>query len=582
MLATPVFAAARRVIFVEAGHQGGTGTSGNPVGSISEAEQISRTDDVIFVAEATTPYEESVALKHGQMLIGSAFGLDAVRAELHVELDAPAVAAAAGAGPVIHGTISLSGNNVVAGCTLIADASSATAVSAQSPDGPITLRSIFVRTSNGASGLYVGNASAEVRWIGGRLDAAQRGAGIFITGGGADITVTHVPIEGDFVNVIAVRGRTGGSVAFRDGSTIKVRNASGDAVTLIDSRGTVAFESPLQIDASDGRGLVANRVQKLVINGGSSWIDAMNATALDIRDSQLDVELQHISAERDAGTRMSDGMLLDKVSGRFDITGDGSTAGSGGTIRNALAYGVRITQSSSVHLRNMAIVGGGSGDSPEECPRDIPKQTNLRCRAGLYLRHVENARFENITIEDNGGVGLNANNLVDSTFEQIRVTRTGTQLAEPALLIDEARGKIIFTLCSFIDGTGGAAVIEQRFNSARLTFDRCDFSAPGRPQSAPSLLRARVAGFGRLRLDLLDARVHDNAGSGVDVAASDASTLAFRVTSSYMQQLGSPAVKIAGSDSSIVCAALSGNVIIGGANPAVQFVGTAAAASQCP
>ena len=73
---------------------------------------------MIYVAEGTVPYDESISLKRGQIWVGSAFGLEALRTDLQMELDAPVVAAMKGTGPVINGTVTLAGDNLVAGFTV--------------------------------------------------------------------------------------------------------------------------------------------------------------------------------------------------------------------------------------------------------------------------------------------------------------------------------------------------------------------------------------------------------------------------------------------------------------------------------
>src|SRR6266550_9100807 len=97
-------AAARRVIFVDNRRVSGNGSYGSPFPTLAEAQQSSRMSDVLFVAETDRPYEENISLQKGQMLIGSAYGLDAVQTELNTTVDAPPRAAAQGTGPIIHGT----------------------------------------------------------------------------------------------------------------------------------------------------------------------------------------------------------------------------------------------------------------------------------------------------------------------------------------------------------------------------------------------------------------------------------------------------------------------------------------------
>ena len=600
-VALPIHAG--RVVFVDNGHAGGDGTQDRPFGTIAEAQSVSRAGDVIFIAEATVPYEENVVLTKGQMLVGSAYGLDALRVEMKVVVDGPALPAAVGTGPVIHGNITMGGDNIVAGITIHADKKTGAALSAESPQGPLAFRKLFIRTSDDAFGFYVGSSLFPTTWIGGAIEATNRGSGIFVNGGNGNVTFDHVALSGVFASGIEVHGRTGGTVLFHNASAVKLSDVSRSGVVITNSKGTVKFDSPLQITTTGGAGLVVNHASTIAITGGASWIEATNGTALDVRDATIDIVLDRVSATGVVPGRVTDGIVADKVRGRLTITGEGTTAGSGGRIANALSYGLRLTQSAGIHVSNMVIEGGGTVASPEECPADIPKQTNLRCRAGLYLRHIEKSSFENMSIDNNGGVGLNANNLSEVTFADVHVSKTGDQQSEPALLIDEVRGSVTFTRCSFVDGGGGGVLIEQRFNAATITFDRCEIAAPQRPLAAATLVRANLAGSGRLDLQLLNTNLHDNAGSALALNAADTSTALLNIRDSRFDRFGSGAINVAALQSASVtltingshiaapavhdaliglmlapssagCVGIDANELLGGGNPAIRLNGT--------
>src|SRR5712692_6021129 len=133
--------ASARVVFVDNSRPpGGNGSLQQPMMSIAQA---AAQGDVIFVAETPTPYVESVTLRRGQMLIGSAYGLDAIRGQIGG--DVPPMPAARGIGPTIQGSVSLAGDNLVAGCTIVT--ASVAAISAESPAGPITIRNTYIRTA---------------------------------------------------------------------------------------------------------------------------------------------------------------------------------------------------------------------------------------------------------------------------------------------------------------------------------------------------------------------------------------------------------------------------------------------------
>jgi hypothetical protein len=536
-----VRAAAASVVFVDADHAGGAGTFEKPFATIAEGQRGAGMAGVIFVAEASKAYEENVALTKGQMLIGSAYGLDAVRDELHVSINARPSPAAQGTGPVIHGNVSLAGDNVVAGCMITADKKTGAGLTAETPQGPLTIRKLWIQTTGDVYGFYVGHSAFPTAWTVGGLTAADGGSGLLIEGGQGNVTLDHVAIGGAFASGIEIRNRTGGTVAFRNASSVKISDVTRAGVSITACTGAVRFESPLQVKTTGGRGFVVNLAGTVAVIGGSSWIEAVNGTALDVRAATTDIVLQHVSASGIAPGKVTDAIVIDKVRGRFEITGEETLAGSGGAVVNALSYGLRVAQSTGVRIRNMIFTGGGTVAAQDECPQDIPKQTNVRCRAALYLRHVEGSTFENIAIDGNAGIGLNANNIIDVSFRDVHIANTGDQRSEPAVLIDEARGTISFTLCSILDGGGGGIGIEQRFNSARIVFERCDVSAPKRPAAAEALIRADVAG-GRLGLELVNSQVHENAGSAIRVTARENGTLDLIVRDSGFNRFGSTAI----------------------------------------
>src|SRR5207244_3580816 len=126
-----------------------------------------------------------------------------------------------------------------------------------------------------------------------------------------------------------------------------------------------------------------------------------------------------------------------------------------------------------------------------KCGDALETATNLRCRAALFLRHVSRSELENVTVTGGKQIGLNANNLEDVTFGGLQIRGVGDEAGEAAVLLDEAKGTVKFNRCAFEDAAGGAVVVVQQFNSAKLVFDRCTFSAAARPAGAPHLATFR-------------------------------------------------------------------------------------------
>ncbi|MGZ7080034.1 MAG: hypothetical protein ACXVJT_11515, partial [Thermoanaerobaculia bacterium] len=415
-VAVPAFASS--VVYVDNSRPaGGDGTAAAPFATIGAAGRSA----VIYVEETATPYAENVSLVKGQKLIGSAYGLDALRAEAAIDANVPAAPARQGAGPVIRGTINLAGDNIVAGCTVIADRSAG--ITSSDGDGIVSLRSVFFQTSHHGFAIYMLRHHGAVSITGGGIQAMDEGSGITLIGGDGDVMIERFPLTGSFHSAVRVSDRDFGAVTFRNGTSIGTDSATDDAVVVANMAvgAPVTFSDRIHIRGSR-RGFVAAKVFKLVVNGGDSWLSTTGAAALDLRDVGADVVFVAVSSEA-----APEGLVADKVRGKFQITGRESEPGSGGTIRAAKNYGARIVQSSGVRLANMTLIGSGSKAAAKgaRCSGDFDTTSVVPCNAALYLRHLEGGSFENIVIDGGGQIGLNASNIRRVTFENLDIHGAG-------------------------------------------------------------------------------------------------------------------------------------------------------------
>src|SRR5439155_16001803 len=262
------------------------------------------------------------------------------------------------------------------------------------------------------------------------------------------------------------------------GSKIRIDDSTQDAIVIenMPVSASVHFEQALQIRGR-GRGFVAAGVHNLLVTGAGSTISTANGAALDVRRSGGELRFQSVSAEN-----VLEGIVIDGMHGRVSITGDGGRAGSGGTVRGARAYAVRVEQSGDVHLANMMLIDSGSNIPIKgaKCAGDFDPNTFVVCHAALFLRHVTSSSFENLVVDGGGAVGVNANNVRDLSFTGLTVRRAGAESFESGVLLQEISGTILFRLCEFADNAGGELMIVQRFNSGRLTLDRCTLSSADR------------------------------------------------------------------------------------------------------
>jgi len=595
--------AAARVVFVDNSRTGGNGTYEQPFTTLADAQRSSAASDIIYVAEGSGAYEESITLKAGQMLIGSAYGLDAARIEFHATFSEPSQPASQGPGPLIHGGVYAAGDNVIAGLTIALD--TGVGIAAFSPQGKIDIRKVFVKTGARGTGISLQSCDVAISIDGGGL-TGEGGNGLFLDGGRGDVVVDHFPIRGAFTNALAIRNRIAGKVTFGSAAALKIDDASRDAITITDVRGPTAFDAPLQLVTHGGRGLFVTRSAHVTI-AGNSRIDSTNAAALELHEAALDATFEHISATGVAPGVLREGIIIDKSRGKLAIAGDEQhTPASAGTIRNAQVYGIRIVQSSGFHLSDFDVFDSGSGSA--KCPDDIVAATNVRCAAGLYLRHVTDSTFANVRITG-GAVGVNANNVRNLTFDRFDIRGTGVTKTDAAMLMQESAGTITMTRCNIIDGLGGQLAIEQRFNPVAFIITDCTIAAPERPTASAALFSVRAAGAGAVDIHITNTNFRENAGSAIEVEARETSRVSVTIDKSTAQNLGASFVDITArqtanarlslhgtrvvapgssrpllaltlTDAATGCADIANNDLVGAAN--IAAIAIPPSASHCP
>ncbi len=549
-LTLPLHAA--HVVFVDNTAQpGGEGSVERPLQSI---EQGLRMAEVVYVAETPKPYAENIVLRKGQMLAGSAYGLDSLRVDRKVELDA-SMPAREGAGPLFQGTISVNGDNLIAGMMIVPPPANV-GVMGLDADGFLELRNVRFRTNAGAFALYLQRQHGPVTILGGALEGSD-GNGITISGGEANVTFDRFSIGGVFRNAIRIGDRATGAVVFRNGSRIRIDDATDDAIALnaLALKAPVTFEDRVEVRGQK-RGLFVAVTGKLTLRAEGSTLASTGGAALELHDSGADLLLESV-----ASTDAAEGVVVDKLRGRVEI--------HSAQITRAKRYGMRLVQSSNVHVTNATMTASGSAGVVKgaKCAGEFDVNTTAPCNAALYVRHLQQSSFEKIVVDGGGAMGVNANNIRDVTFTELEVRNAGDESFEAGVLLQELGGTIRFDRCRLFDNAGSEMRVEQRFNKGQLVLDHCELAAPQRPQVAPRLLDLRSSGASTLDVVLTNCSLHDNVGSAIDAVSTETSLLGIRSTELTAEHLGIGAVNVHARDSSRSVVSLRGSRIIA---PAVR------------
>ncbi|MBB4634667.1 beta strand repeat-containing protein [Longimicrobium terrae] len=196
----------------------------------------------------------------------------------------------------------------------------------------------------------IGNALGLAVGISGRSGGAVTLSGA-ITDAGDGISVTGtsggaVELSGTLALTgkgITASGNTGGEVSFT-GTTKNISTGATAAVTAASNTGaTVTFGGGgLAISTTSGAGFSATGAGTVQVTGPNNTIASTTGTALTLNG--VGTGTSGISFRSVSSNGAVNGIAAANLTGNgFQVTGDGSTAGSGGTIQGATGAGVSIT-----------------------------------------------------------------------------------------------------------------------------------------------------------------------------------------------------------------------------------------------
>ncbi|HYR07306.1 MAG TPA: Ig-like domain-containing protein [Longimicrobium sp.] len=464
-----------RVWYVDNAAGPGDGRDASPFNTLAGAEAVSTAGETIFVRTGAAPYDGGITLKTGQSLTGQG-----VPANVTATLNGQTVVLlAAGSAPTITkasgATIQLAADNVVQGVNVT---SAAGAGIAGSGFGTLTVGSTSVSATGGpaldlSSGDVVGSfdtlssagstgAGIRLVGVGGSFSAAggsitgSVGAGADVTGGagtfsyGGDIAVAG-PLA------VSVTGRTGGALTFSGtiastGSGISVQNNVGGTIAFTGSSkslstganpgvnlannagATISFGGGgLAIATTTGAGFQATGGGTVSVTGAGNTVTSTGGVAVRVENTTIGASgLTFRSVSANGG---ANGIVLNNtgVLNGMQVTGDGTTAGSGGTIQNTGIAGLQVTDARNVevHLVNFinanTVDGGGAGV--------CDATTNAGCNGAVKLLNVVSVTLDRVVIDGAAEQGITGRNVTGITVSGSAIEDAGNDATEGGIYL---------------------------------------------------------------------------------------------------------------------------------------------------
>lgn len=583
---TVTFVVPTRVWYVSnAGGAPGDGRDASPFTALKSAEAASLAGEAIFVLAGdgtSTGLDAGIVLKNAQALTGQGVAAN-VTATLNGET---VVLLAAGSAPQLTradagATVALAQDNTVQGVDV---ASSAGAGIAGAGFGTLTAGNVSVSATGGPSlDLSDGTAAAtfgalssagsagtglRLASVGGVISApagsiaGAAGTGIEVSGGDADVTY-----GGNVASVgprpIAVTGRTGGTLTLsgtiastgqgilaqgNGGGTIALTGASkslstgaSHGVELASNAGAAVHfgGGGLAVATTTGEAFRATGGGTVTVTGAGNTLSAAGGAALRVANTTIGAA--GLTFRSVAATGGANGIVLENtgmVNG-VQVTGDGSTAGSGGTIQNTgtagiLAAAARNLSFSFMDLVNAATVDGGGVGA---CDAAV----SSGCNGAVKLVDVQNVTLRSLAVTGSAEQGVIGRNVTGITIASSTISGAGNAAGESGIYLDGVFGTANAITGTTVTGSGNhnlyvlntSATQAAPGTADRLTITGSTFSNAGTAVTSDGILVALRAAA-NFATELQATTISGSAVDCVQVDADDMSRSAVTVQGSTL------------------------------------------------
>lgn len=300
-------------------------------------------------------------------------------------------------------------------------------------------------------GLNIGNSSG--------AKFLSSAAGLF-TASQIDLTGTGPALNISNKQLAATFGQVSSTVSSGATSPIKLSNVTG---SLTISSGTLTATNDTNIPALD-------------IAGGITL--AVNLTAVNA----------------DGGNK---GMIISGTAGTFQVSGSGTTAGSGGTIRNIVQRGIELLNTTGITLKNMNLVNANQGDgvTPSGSPMD-----NSGAFAAVHAFNTNGLTMDRVVISGTvaqEGINLRATSNFNFTNGSVGSSGSAGNSFEGCIFAVNTGGTNTITNSTFTDPGGRVAYFANfSTNMTLLTVDNSTF------QDADGASGLQVIGYGTSNMKL--------------------------------------------------------------------------------
>ncbi|MGV3602783.1 MAG: Ig-like domain-containing protein [Dyadobacter fermentans] len=308
-------------------------------------------------------------------------------------------------------------------------------------------------------------------------------------------------------------------------------SGSGSALNISNKELAATFGQVSSTVSSGGTSPIklSNVTGNLTITSGTLTANnSTNIPAVDIAGSiTLAVNLTAVNAN--GGNK---GMIISGTAGTFQVSGTGTTAGSGGTIQNIAQRGIELLNTNGITLKNMNLINANTtdGTTPLGAPNDV---TNANAHAAVHALNTNGLTMDRVVISGTvtqEGINLRGSSNFNFTNGSVGSSGTFGNSFEGCIFAINTGGTNTIVNSTFTD-PGGRGVYFANFstNMTLLTVDNSTI------QDADNASGLQVMGYGNSNMKV---KVQNNSkflncqSAGVEVHANDNSLMTAEIKNS--------------------------------------------------
>ena len=335
-----------------------------------------------------------------------------------------------------------------------------------------TLRGLTIGNCNGAAIAGNGFATLTVNdnvvinnGLGAALSltngtAAATFASVSAAGGSPDVSLTTLAgslnlgggslsgaAGGLRVNASTANIDYSGSMSITGGRAVDIQNATAGTINLggaithnsgspqgiflnSNAGATINFTNTLNLSTGANPAFTATGGGTVTATGGAaSTLTTTTGLAVNVINTNIGAGgLNFRSISSNGG---ANGIILNNTGAiaSLVVTGTGTTAGSGGTIRNKTGDGITLLSTQGVSLSNMNLTSTAIVGSPSAtCGTNL--QGNTTCTAAIDMQAVSNVTLNGLNISGNQQYGINGNGVADFSMTGTTISNSGNESEE--------------------------------------------------------------------------------------------------------------------------------------------------------